>query len=159
MKKRHFGVRAFAVLLAVASLVAACASTPEASLERDAEAKGFHTHPGWSAIYVYRPDFGSGDSNSDVVVFMGNRLVGSILRQTYFRIDAEPGVHWLHGYAQDQGNLRLETRPGEVYFVELRAHSDQSHYRHMESGTGKQTLLQCCGLLENWAPGQRPLLR
>ena len=25
--------------------------------------------------------------------------------------------------------------------------------------TGKREILRCCSLLENWAPGQRPLLR
>ena len=38
--------------------IVACASVPEASVERDAEAKQFYTHPNSATIYVYRPEFG-----------------------------------------------------------------------------------------------------
>lgn len=62
--------------LIMASWIAGCASTPQASRERDAEAKQFTTHPNASTLYVYRNDFVSA-FNEDSVLFVNGRLVGS----------------------------------------------------------------------------------
>lgn len=144
---------AAAVLLALAG----CASTPQASLERDAEAKQFITHPNAATIYVYRPDFVSADPDS--VLYADNRLIGATLAGTYFRLDVRPGTHLLHGTGYDQGRLKLETRSGELHFVALNVLAGESHFRQVSADTGKRELQRCCVLLENWAPGQRPLFR
>ena len=149
-----------AALVAVASALTGCASTPQASPAHDAEAKKFNTHPGYSVIYVYRPDFdSSGAAHSDTVLYVGRRLIGATLPQTYFRVDVEPGTHMLRGIGVDQGTLKPETRSGEPVFVELTVTGGVSTYRLVDAETGKQAIRRCCVLLENWAPGQRPLLR
>lgn len=152
--------RRAAALLIVVSALAGCASTPQASPARDAEAKEFNTHPGYSALYVYRPEFDSGGAtHADTVLYLDRRLIGATLPQTYFRVDVEPGTHVLSGIGVDQGTLTTSTRPGEPHFVELRVAGGVSSYRLVDAEAGKRAIRLCCVLLENWAPGQRPLLR
>ena len=146
-----------AILALVSVLGAGCASTPQAPRDRDTEAKQFLTHPGAPAIYVYRNEFDSLDD--EVILYIGDRLVGQLLPGTYYRIDPQPGKHTLHGVASDQGRITLETRAGELYFVEHRFSAGQSHFRVVPDATGEKRVRECCVLYENWAPGQRPLLR
>src|ERR687895_566372 len=101
----------------MALLVAGCASTPQASRERDAEAKEFRTHPNASTIYVYRSPFDKLEELT--VLYIDGRLIGETLPGAYFRIDTTPGKHLLHGVAFDSGRFALETRAGELYFVEI----------------------------------------
>jgi hypothetical protein len=135
--------------------LAGCASTPQASAERDREAKAFGSHPATAALYVYRPD----GANEDTVLWVDDRLIGATLPRAYFVVHVEPGKHVLNGLAGDNGRVTLETRPGEVVFVALRVVSGQSLFERVSPELGRNTLLNCCALLENWAPGQRPLLR
>lgn len=144
-----------ALLLALAATLAGCASTPQASRERDAEARQFGTHPASSTLYVYRID----TSVDDTVLWIDDRLIGATLRNAYFRVNVDPGRHVLAGMAYDNGRLTLETRPGMLYFVELTVAAGQSHFRLVPEAVGRQVVANCCSLLENWAPGQRPLLR
>ena len=137
--------------------LAACASTPQAGHERDAEAKEFHAHPATAALYVYRPALSSLDEDS--VLYIDDRLIGATLPRTYFRFDVRPGKHRLHGVGPDAGTIEINVRPGEVYFVSLKVLGGNSYFALEDTGTGQQALLACCALLENWSPGQRPLLR
>lgn len=144
--------------LAAALLIAGCASTPQASRERDAEAKQFTSHPNASTLYVYRDDFG-GPFAEDSTLFVNGRLIGATLPKTFFRLNLRPGNHVLQGLGVDNGRLTISTRPGESYFVSLKVIGDQSHFAVVNPEIGRKTLAACCALLENWAPGQRPLLR
>lgn len=143
------------VLLATLAALTGCASTPQASAERDAEAKQFGSAPATAAVYIYRND----TSEEDSVLWIDNRLIGSTLRRTFFKVNLAPGRHVLTGLAADNGRMVLETRPGEVYFVSLTVISGRSYFRPVPSELGQKTVSACCTLLENWAPGQRPLIR
>jgi hypothetical protein len=145
------------VFVVLALLAAGCTSTPEASRESDLEAKQFLTHPATAAIYVYRPDVDRLEEHVDL--YIDGRIVGESLPRTYFRIDANPGRHVLHGSAHDLGKIDLDTRPGALYLVEHRVAAGQSHFQVVPEDVGRKRLLACCGLLERWAPGQRPLLK
>lgn len=147
----------FTVLL-VALGAAGCASTPQASRERDAEAKQFGTSPAAATVYIYRPGGPTGQQE-DPVLWIDNRLIGATLPRAYFRVYLTPGSHVLTGLGHDNGRLTLETRPGEVYFVEQAVISGQSRFRVVIADLGKEAVANCCHLLETWAPGQRPLLR
>ena len=148
----HWGALAAAVLL-----VAGCTSTPEASPQQDALAKEFLTHPNAATIYVYRSEFNHFDTDS--VLFLNGRLIGSTLPGAYFRIDTNPGRHVLHGTGIDMGQVTLETRAGEIYFVSLEVIASHSNFRVVPDHVGRQRVRACCALLENWAPGQRPFVR
>ena len=152
--------RPLAGLLLVAALIAGCASVPQASRERDAEAKQFVTHPQSSTVYIYRDGFQVGSrgmENSEL--YVDRRLIGSTLPGTFFRLDLRPGPHFLNGFAYDQGRMKLETRPGEIYFVKLTVADADSSFKQVSPDVGKREILRCCSLMENWAPGQRPLFR
>jgi hypothetical protein len=146
------------VLIVLLVLAGGCASTPEASPERDADAKQFRTHPATAALYVYRPDWPSPD-DYDSVLFIDHRLIGATLPGTFFRIDVQPGGRLLYGIGFDTGRLALNARPGEIYFISLNVLSGHSLFALTDAAVGRRELLACCTLLENWAPGQRPLLR
>jgi hypothetical protein len=142
-------------LLALA--IAGCASTPQAAADRDADAKRFETHPAASSIYVYRSEFNR--SPGDSVLYMDGRLIGATLPGSYYRIDVDPGRHTLHGLGIDTGQLTLETRPGELYFVALAVLAGSSRFSQVTQSTGQREVAACCAMLETWRPGQRPLLR
>jgi hypothetical protein len=137
--------------------VAGCSSTPQATFENDAEAKTFVAHPGTAAIYVYRNPLDRRDSDS--VLYLDRRLIGSTLPGGFFRIETRPGKRVLHGLGFDQGALEIHVRPGEIYFVSLSVVEGTSGFTPKSAAVGRAELLACCVLLENWAPGQRPLLR
>jgi hypothetical protein len=144
-------------LLAVV-LLAGCTSTPQATPERDAEAKRFETRPDAATIYVYRDEFATSPSD-DTVLYVDDRLIGSTLPRTFFRFDVRAGERQLLGLGFDQGRLRIDTHDGELYFVSLRTAGGTSDFRLVAPETGKRDIRRCCALLENWAPDQRPLLR
>jgi hypothetical protein len=139
------------------ALLAGCASTPQATGERDADAKQFTTHPGNSTLYIYRPD--SDGTESDNVLWIDGRIIGATLPRTFFRVNLDPGKHTLSGMGYDNGRLTIETRPGELYFISLYVLSGNSHFQLVPPEIGRPAVNRCCALMENWAPGQRPLLR
>ncbi|MGE5525715.1 MAG: DUF2846 domain-containing protein [Rhodospirillaceae bacterium] len=145
--------------LAMAALiaVAGCASTPQASRERDADAKAFDVHPGAATVYVYRSPFNT--DIEDNVLYIDGRLIGSTVPGTYFRVNLTPGRHTLHGSGIDLGTLTIDARPGQLYFVDLAVIAGHSRYQLVPPAEAKRAIATCCVLLENWAPGQRPLLR
>lgn len=152
-RRAAYGSVAAALLLSVA--LAGCASTPQASRDRDNEAKRFAGSPAASIVYIYRTDTSAEDS----VIWIDGRLIGATLPRTFFRVPLEPGRHQLAGMAADNGRISVETRPGEVYFISLTMLGGQSQFRLVPPETGKKVVTNCCALLENWSPGQRPLLR
>ena len=149
---------ALALCLAVAAL-GGCASVPEAAPERDAEAKRFETRAGAAALYVFRNDFASSARLEDSVLYVDGRLVGATLPGTFFRVDVTPGTRELHGYGYDAGNLRIRAREGEVHFVALNVVDGTSRFAPVAPAAAQREIERCCILMENWTPGQRPLLR
>ncbi len=141
---------------AIVALLAACASTPQASRERDAASKEFVTHPRAATLYVYRSPFNIRD---DSVLYVDQRLIGATLPGAYFRIDVTPGRHTLHGNGVDSGSMTIDTHAGQIYFIELAVIAENSDFRLVPQTLGRKAVTECCALLENWAPGQRPLLR
>ncbi|RPJ46435.1 MAG: DUF2846 domain-containing protein [Betaproteobacteria bacterium] len=155
---RH--LQALLTILVAACGLAGCASTPEASAARDAEAKLFVSQPADATVYIYRPEASPDiETEDNTALWMDGRLIGATVPQTYFRIHAAPGLHLFNGIGLDNGRLRLEVRPGEIYFVRLQVTAGQSRMEPVDPVQGRQELSACCVLLETWRPGQRPLLR
>lgn len=151
------------LLLILASLMAAvpagCASVPQATPVRDAEAKRYLTHPNAATLYIFRNDFPAGTASEDTVLHVDGRIIGASLPGTYFRVDVRPGDRLLHGYGYDQGRLKVSTRSGEITFVSLNVMGGTSRFAVVSPEAGKREIARCCALMENWTPGQRPLLR
>jgi hypothetical protein len=93
------------------------------------------------------------------VIHVDGRLIGATLPRTYFRVDVLPGERLLHGIGYDQGSIKVNVRPDEIAFVSLDAMGGTSHFRQVDPETAKREILRCCSLMENWAPGLRPLFR
>jgi len=150
----------WAAVAALLLVTAGCASTPQASAERDADAKRFYTHPNAGTIYVYRSQFNRFEQlDDDSTLYVDDRLIGNTIPGTYFRVDVVPGRHMLHGVGRDSGRLSVDVRPGELYFVRLDVMGGNSVFRLEPDRVGRAQIQACCALLENWAPGQRPFLR
>jgi uncharacterized protein DUF2846 len=139
-------------------VLAGCASTPQATSARDAEAKQFMSHPGFAALYVFRPDILTAEMD-DSVLYVDDRLIGATLPGTFFRIDVQPGPRVVSSSAAGSTELKLDTRPGELYFVQLNVTSGSSRLALVDPETAKREINRCCALMENWAPAQRPVLR
>ena len=138
--------------------LAGCASTPQATPGRDAEAKRFLPVAGEATIYLYRPDFATFDQNNPAI-HVDDRLIGVLLPGTFFRFTAGPGTRAIRSHGQDAGDLKIEARSGELQFVSLTVISGQSRYAPVSAETGKREIVRCCALMENWKEGQRTLLR
>ena len=152
-------MRRGAAALCLLAALTGCASTPEATPERNAEAKRFGTRSGAAAVYVFRNDFVGGARLEDSVLYVDGRLIGATLPGTFYRVDVMPGVRELHGSGYDAGSLRIHTREGETHFVALNVVDGTSRFVPVEPARARREIERCCVLLENWTPGQRPLLR
>ena len=149
-------IRSLIALCAVA-LCAGCASTPQATPERDAEARRFEPVTREAVIYIYRP--GIALSGPETTLWVDNRLVGTSLPGTFFRVIVRPGEVTLYGVGYDQGSLPLRVKRGESAFVALNVVNGRSQFRQVAPDEGRRVIRRCCALLETWRPGQRPLLR
>ena len=153
------GTARLAAALTLALTLAGCASTPQSLPVEDSLSKQFITHPDSATLYVYRPDRSPGTDIEDTVLYVGDRLIGATLPGTFFRIDLLPGVYLLHGVAHDNGSLKVDVRRGEATFVALTSTSGASRFARVDPATARRELTACCALMDNWKPGQRPLLR
>lgn len=90
---------------------------------------------------------------------INDRLIGATLPLTFFKVDINPGRQPLNGLGLDNGVLELETRPGGGYFIQLQVISGHSRFETVALEQSRLEMPDCCGLLENWRPGQHPLLR
>ena len=149
--------RAFAALLAtLLAFLAGCASTPEASLSSDADAKRFDTAPNAAIVYIYRP---TGAGRGVSTLWVNGRLVGESLPRTFYRVPVRPGRTRLTTSANDAGKLEFDTQVDGVYFVEARVEGEtQSEaattFRRIPPESGKAAIVSCCRMLETWRPGQ-----
>ena len=149
-------VSRLAAALIAMMLIAGCTSTPESTREQDTLAKEFLTHPNAATIYVYRSEFNHYDTDS--VLYLDGRVIGTTVPGAYFRLDTTPGRHVLHGTGIDLGRISLETRAGALYFVSVTINGGHSNFEVVPDEVGRERVRACCALLENWAPGQRPFI-
>lgn len=139
--------------------LAGCASVPQASPQRDAEAKHFKAAAGTTALYVFRNDTPGNAWQDDSVLYVNDRLIGATLPGIFFKVHLPAGEHELHGIGYDQGALRLRARAGETHFVALNVVGGVSHFSQVSPRAARREIKRCCVLMENWERGQRPLLR
>ncbi len=150
-------VRGITTLICILlALIAGCASTPQASLTTDSDAKRFDSAPNAALIYIYRP-IGGGPGVS--TIWLDGRLVGESLPQSFFRVAARPGRNRITTSGNDLGRLEFDTHADGVYFVEARVQGESqseasSSFRLVTPDTGKAAIVGCCRMLEAWRPGQ-----
>ena len=146
-------------LLAALLVCAGCASTPEASLERDAEGKRFEAVTRDSVLYVYRPD--RARFATSATLWADGRLVGESLPGTYFRVIVFPGPTLLHTSGPDSGRIEINTQGNDVAYVEMQTFNEESPmtvFRLMPADEAQEAIRNCCTRLEVWRPGQPRLM-
>ena len=142
-------------LLLLLALLGGCAATPEASPEKDADAKRFDPALRGAIIYLYRGDQRGGIAT----IWINDRLVGQTVPRTYFRVAVRPGRNRIGVAGNDMGRIDVDTREEGVYFVEMQVlgESESDHttiFRSVPADAAKRVITQCCTLLETWRPGQ-----
>ncbi len=139
----------------------ACTSTPQATRERDAEAKRFEPVTREAVVYIYRP--GLVLSGPETTLWVDNRLVGSSLPGTFFRVIVLPGRNLIDTSPPDTGRIEIATQGNDVTFVEMRTEGGRngapsSRFRIMAPEEAKAAIAQCCAMLETWRYNQPRLL-
>ncbi len=151
-------LKIISALVLLSAMLGGCASTPEAAPASDAEAKQFESALNAVIIYLYRPLGPSGRGIS--TIWIDGRLIGETLPTTFFRVAVRPGHNRISGSGADTGRLEIDTKAGEVYFVEMQVRGESQGdsstvFRLVAPEAGKAAILGCCNRLETWRPGQR----
>ena len=151
---RSYPVIALGLALLMAVL-GGCATTPQASPAKDADAKRFEPELRAAIIYLYRADVRGGVST----LWIDNRLVGQTVSATYFRVAVRPGRNVITASGSDLGRFELDTKAEGIYFVEMRVLGETESasttiFRAVPPDAGKTFIAKCCALLETWRPGQ-----
>ena len=112
-------VRAVVGALAVATVLSACASVPMASSDADIQAKQFQPPPaGQSTLYVFRE--GILGSAIALNASLGQRMLGQLGPDTYFRIDLQPGEYDARcSSTENAKSTTVKIATGEIRFVEI----------------------------------------
>jgi hypothetical protein len=124
-------------LLIALLLMAGCAAQLP-PMPEDATAKRFEPLPDRAVIYLVRHQL---DRDYVAQIVLDDQMIGSTYRGTYMRIELPAGPHQLRGYAGDSGSIKLDTEPGQLYFVEQTTYG----YRGSLSGSDFQRIDQARG--------------
>jgi hypothetical protein len=99
-------------LLIATLMLAGCVQLPP--LPGDAAAKRFEPVPDRAVIYLARHTF---DRNFVAPILLNDEMMGSTYRGTYMRLVVPGGMHRIAGVAGDSGLIRIQTTPGQIYFI------------------------------------------
>lgn len=143
------------IAAALLLLLGACATTPEATPERNEEAKRFEAVSRDAVVYVYRPDRGTGAA--DTTLWANGRLIGVSLPLTFFRTIVLAGRTVLYTGGSDNGRIEFDTMGNDVTYVEMQTFDMQSpttRFRLVPPEEAQAAIRACCTMLEAWRPGQ-----
>jgi hypothetical protein len=131
--------------LSVVAALGAAACAPLPPSPADLQAKRFESLPDKGVIYLFRnhPDF----VDDGATIMVDGAMQGATYPGTYLRLELEPGVHRIAGFAGDAGHLNVEARPGEIRFVEqtvIRSFIGpaRSHFRLVDPAYGRHAVLR-----------------
>lgn len=92
-----------------------CTSVPMATAEQDAEAKKFLSVANKASIYLYRNEtFGGAIA---MPVSLDGKTMGRTGPETFFKWEVEPGTHEVVSHTENIQKLKVDTKPGEIYYV------------------------------------------
>jgi hypothetical protein len=133
----------FRWMLALAALLAGCASVPLASPEADAEAKRAEVPEGKALIYIFRPTLAP-PPNILYSTFVDGQLLGELALQSYYLVEVEPGTHRIaFPWKYDAETLTLKVEAGERAFVHQwleRLPVDRPHLAEVSEAEGRYAL-------------------
>jgi hypothetical protein len=109
-----------ALMAAMALLLSACASVPISSVTEDASAKRFDLPPpDKSALYIFRQ--GVFNAAFTITVSIGQRTIGPLASDTFFRLEMAPGDYEIRCTAQNTAAVPVRLAPNGTSFVEIAA--------------------------------------
>lgn len=110
-----------AILIIAAALGACTAPVPMAAPESNAAGRSLEApSAGQSALYVFRE--GRFNAAFLLTAHAGQRTLGQLGADTYFRIDTDPGPQSLRCTTSESSEqLQVQLVPGETRFVEVAA--------------------------------------
>ncbi len=100
------------LLLIALLLIAGCAQLPP--LPGDAAAKRFEPVADRAVIYLARHAL---ERDFVAPIFLDDEMMGSTYRGTYMRFVIPAGTHHIAGFARDTGLIKIQTQPGQIYFI------------------------------------------
>jgi hypothetical protein len=136
--------RSTAVGLALAVL-GACGSVPHAPAAEDAAAKAFGPPAAdQGALYLYRESAFAGPVL--ITASVGQRQLGQLAPDTYFRVDLPPGAYNLRCNTSEVARvLSVQLDPGQIRFVEIAARHGINDARcaifEVEAGKGRSAIM------------------
>ena len=133
------------ILIGLASLLlSGCASVPMASMDQDAQAKDFSTHPDKGSLYIYRNEI-LGAAIPMTVVLNGKKL-GQTASKTYFQLDLVPGEYSIESVTENTSSLSLSIDAAQNYFVwqevKMGMWMARSKLQEVDEETGKKGVLE-----------------
>jgi len=115
------------------------------SMENDARAKSFRVRPGKAKIYVFRHE--SIGFAIPMTVALDGRVAGQTLAQTYLMWEVKPGPHRITSHAEDISSVKLNAKPGKVYYiwqeVKIGLWKARSLLRQVDEQTGRKWVMEC----------------
>lgn len=134
-----------AAALLLLGVLGGCATTPYAGRAEDHAAKAFQASEQRGVVYVYRRErFGA---EQPMPLYLDDRFMGRTRGQTFFRWEVKPGAHEIRTGFGDGQTLRLEVRPGAIYYLwqEIRVGEDglDSRLNRVKAARGQRGVRQC----------------
>ena len=122
-------------LIAIATLLVACATAPSGQLLADVRPQSIPTNK--ALVYVYRNHAEPTVWNATVVI--GNREIASLSQRTFTWFFADPGnnalrANWPALSGQTPSTVEIEMKPNQIYYIELSGVSRVAGV--MPTGTG-----------------------
>lgn len=78
--------------------------------------KSLAPHPGDSVIYVFRPDYGYGNSGS-LKIMVDDEKIGSLKNNTYLYKRISPGQHVVSSKTETTSKVPFEAQAGQSYYI------------------------------------------
>ncbi len=103
------------IVAALVSVLTGCASVPMASMDQDAQAKGFTSLPDKANLYIFRDE--TMGAALPLTVSVNSKTLGQTASMTYFRLNLAPGKYTISSLAEDVSTLNVDLSAGSTCFV------------------------------------------
>ena len=132
-------------IVAVLLLATGCASVPMAPASVDSEAKQFKSIPDQANIYVYRNE-GIGAAIK-MGIYADEQPIAQTAAKTFINFQLAPGAHTIRGHAENNSEVTLDAKGGELYFiwqeVKMGFASARNKLQIMDADEGKAGVQEC----------------
>ncbi len=126
-------------------LTSGCASVPMAPASADSAAKQFQSIPDKANVYIYRNE-GMGGAIK-MGIYVDEQPVAQTAASTYVNLQLDPGPHTIRGHAENNSEVPLDAKGGELYFiwqeVKMGIMSARNKLQIVDAAQGKKGVQEC----------------